>query len=378
MRSKPILILCVVMLAALSACKREGPAGKGKSAPPPVPVLAGAAVRKSMPVELRTFGTVMPFSTVVVRPQIAGVLTNVLFEEGRDVRAGDLLFVVDPRPSEAAVRLAEAALARDTALLRNAEREAARQEELMKKNYTSEEVRDQARATADSLRATLAADQASLDNARLQLEYCYIRAPVDGRTGSLLVHRGNVVKANETALVTLQQLKPIQVQLALPQSYLDRVLDQMAAEPPRALATARGNGGGNETGVVFFVDNAVDPATGTIALKARFDNAGGRLWPGQFVDVTLVLSTQANAIVVPTSAVLTGQQGSYVYVIQADGTVVNRPVQADRTVENETVIASGLAAGEQVVTDGQLRLAPGLRVSVKTAGESGSGKPPRP
>lgn len=375
--------LCVVTAASLAGCRRGNetparPQNSGARSAAAAPVLAARAAARPVPVELRTFGTVEALSTVVVRPQIGGVLTEVKFREGQEVREGDLLFTVDPRPSEAAVKQAEAGLARDTAQLRNAEKEAVRRDDLFKKGFASEEARDQARTSVETLRAAVAAGQAALDAARLNLQYCSILAPFGGRTGSLLADRGNVVKANDTALVTLQQVQPIRVRFAAPQGYLDQIRDRMAGkQPPDAIVAT--SGGSIETGRVVFVDNAVDQATGTIALKAELGNEGGRFWPGQFVDVVLRLAVQEGALVVPASAILTGQNGSYVYLINADGTVSNRAVLVDRTVGDETVVGSGLAAGDSVVTDGQLRLAPGVRVTIKTNSPAGGpGQPPRP
>lgn len=363
-------LVCVLALAIIPGCRRgETPAKpqQGARTPAAAPVLVAPVTAKAMPVELRTFGTGEALSTVTIRPQIGGVLTEVKFREGQDVREGDPMFVIDPRPAEAAVMQAEAALARDTAQLRNAEKEATRRDDLFKKGFTSEESRDQARTGVETLRATVAADEAAVATARLNLQYCSIRAPVSGRTGSLLADRGNVVKANETALVTVQQVKPIRVRFAVPQRYLDPIRERMAGDqPPEAIVSA--TGGGSETGTVVFVDNAVDTTTGTIILKARLDNESGRFWPGQFVDVVLRLSVQQDARVVPASAVLDGQNGAYVYVVTPAGTVSNRNVRVDRMVGDEAIIAEGVAAGESVVTDGQLRLAPGMRVTIKTEG----------
>lgn len=349
----------------------RGPAGRGG----PSPVTVAEVESRSMPVERRTFGTVEPASTVTLRSQVTGILTNVLFAEGQEVRAGDLLFVIDPRPLDALRQQAEAARTRDTVQLANAEKEARRQDELFKSGITAEDVRDQAHTLVETLRAQLQADTAAVENARLQLEYCRICAPVSGRMGAILVHEGNLVKASDTALAVLNQIKPALVRFSLPQQDLPQIRERMAAAPLSVLATRPDATSATRTGTLVFVDNAVDATTGTIALKARYDNADEALWPGQYVTVALHLAMQENATVVPSRAVLPGQRGDYVYVVGADSSVSNRPVRVDRLQGDDAVVSSGLAPGERVVTDGQLRLAPGARVTIRPATVERSARP---
>ena len=342
----------------------------------PVPVTVAAAERKPVPLDLRTFGTVEPVATVALKSQITGVLTNALFVEGQEVREGDLLFVIDPRPQESLLRQAESSRTRNAALLANAEKEARRQDELFKSGVTAEDACDQARTQVDALRALLQSDDAAIEQSRLQLGYCRIVAPVNGRIGARQIDVGNLVKANDVTLATLNQLKPIHVRFTLPQQDLGRVRERMAAAPLDVLAALPDSASNVHTGRLFFIDNAIDPATGTIPMKARFDNDDERLWPGQFVTVILRLAVQTNALVVPARAVLAGQKGSYVYVAQPDNTVSSRVVQIERTCADDAVIAAGIEPGERVVTEGQLRLAPGARITVKKPASGGASAPP--
>ena len=344
--------------------------GAAPAVAPPVKIATVAV--KAMPIELRTFGTVEPVATVAVKSQITGLLTNVLFQEGQEVRKGDLLFMIDSRGSEAALQQAEASLAKDKAQLHNAEKESERQDELLKKGITAEDARDQARTSVEMLRAQVQSDQAAVASAALQVEYCHIGAPVDGKTGNLLVHAGNLVKADDTTLVTLNQIKPILVRFSIPQQQLAFVREKMAAGVLQVLVSVPGSVSRTVTGAVTFIDNTVDSDSGTILVKARFENGDTELWPGQFVNVTARLAVETGALVVPARAVLPGQNGSYVYVIAPDGTVSNRSVQVDRTVQDDAVIARGVGAGERVVTDGQLRLAPGVRVTIQADPSSAS------
>ena len=345
--------------AAAAAAER---AAKARLAP--VPALVTNAMLKTMPVEVATFGTIEPPATVAVKSQITGVLTNVLFAEGQDVKEGDLLFVIDPRGPEAALRQAEAVLARDRVQLENAEREAGREEELFKRNLSAQDARDRAATAADALRATVRADEAAVENARLQVSYCFIRSPLTGRTGSLLVDRGNLVKANDVTLITIHQIRPILATFTLPQAELARIRARLAQAAIPVRAAFPGESSRVETGAVTFIDNAVDMATGTILLKAQFANDDGFMWPGQYVTATIELAKEDRALVVPSRAVMPGQKGPYVYVAARDGTVTNRAVRVSRNVGEESVIADGLADGDTVVVEGQLRIAPGSRIKL--------------
>jgi multidrug efflux system membrane fusion protein len=340
-------------LLALSACAR-------KAAPPPpeaVPVTAARVERRNLPVEVTAIGHVEPYSTVSVKSQVNGILTDVGFKEGQDVRKGDLLFRIDPRPFEAALAQARANLARDRAQAQNAAAEIDRYKGLVEKDYVTREQYDQVRANADALASTVKASEAAVENASLELSWCTITAPIDGRTGGLLVHGGNLV---------INQLQPVFVTFSTPETSLADLQRQRGLE---VKAAARGDAA-PKTGRLTFIDNAVDMTTGTIASKATFPNDDQTLWPGEFVNVIVVLRTEPGAVVVPSPAVQTGQSGSYVYVIKADGTVESRPVAVERTQGMLTVVAKGLAPGEQVVTDGQLRLAPGARVEIKNPSEA--------
>ena len=345
------------------ASRQEG-AKPGK--PATTVVTAAAVVRKDVPVELRAFGTVEPFSTVDIRAQITGLITAAKIVEGQTVREGDLLFTIDARPFEVALQQAEAILARDKAQQENAETELRREAELLQKGFASEDVRDQARTAVQVLAATIRADEAAVEAARIQLGYCTIRSPLNGQTGSLLVHPGNLATINEITLVTINQTQPIKVAFSVPQQELPAIVQMMATNKLVVQLTARQDEE-PDIGELSFVDNAIDRATGTIGLKATFANEQRRLWPGQFVSVLLTLATERDALVVPSQAVQSGQQGSYVFVIKPDMTVEARPVAVKRTRNGDAVLAQGLQAGEQIVTDGQMRLAPGAKVEIKTA-----------
>lgn len=330
-----------------------------------VPVVAAPVVQKTAPVELRAIGNVEAYSTVSVKSQVEGPLERVSFREGQEVKKGDLLFSIDRRPFEAALKQAEATLARDVVQAKQARADAERHRKLYEQGILSKEQFDQSQANSDALDAAVHADQAAVDRAKIQLGYCAIRSPLDGRTGSLIVHEGNVVKADDASLVVINQINPIYVDFSVPEKYLSEIKRHMASRPLRVTALVPGQESSPVNGALTFVDNSVDPATGTIHLKGTFSNPRGPLWPGQYVNVKLELAGQPNAIVVPSQAVQTGQQGQYVFVIKPDLTTEVRPVVVDRTVEGDAVIASGLRAGEEVVTDGQLRLVTGARVEKK-------------
>jgi multidrug efflux system membrane fusion protein len=367
----------VVVKREKEAEKAETFAARAKAAP--IPVLLTNAVALMLPVEIRTFGAVEPLATVAVKSQITGILSNVVFAEGQEVHEGDLLFVIDPREREAALRQAEAALSRDRVQCENAVKEADRQEALLAKGISAQDVRDAAVTASETFKAATRADEAAADFARLQLGYCWIRSPVSGRTGNVLIHRGNLVKADDATLVTINQIHPILVRFTLPQQDLARVREAANRGGVKVLAAPAGTPGSAEAGVLTFVDNAVDERTGTIELKARFENTPVVLWPGQFVTVVLQLAGGENVVAVPETTVLLGQQGAYVYVRDVtSGRVTPRRVTVDRTVAGLSVISQGLAAGEEIVMDGHLRLKPGVLVTSRPVSKPDSKAAGRP
>jgi multidrug efflux system membrane fusion protein len=361
-------ILSILLISFLPACsKKEGPPLK-----PLVPVTAGTVIQKTVPVQIRAIGNVEAYSTVSVKSQIGGELIRVHFKEGQDVKKGALLFTIDPRPYEAALKQAEANLAKDTAQLDNARIEVNRYAGLVEKGYVAQEQYDQIRTNAAAFEATVNAGKATVENARLQLRYCYIYSPITGRTGYLVSNQGNLIKANaDTAMVVINQIQPIYVALSVPEQYLNEIKKFMAAEKLEVGAFISKEDVKSEEGVLTFVDNTVDMTTGTIKLKGTFVNEKKRLWPGQFVNVVLTLTTQPNAVVVPSQAIQTGQSGQYVFVIKNDLTVESRPLVVGRALDGETVVEKGLQPGEKVVTDGQLRLIPGAKVEIKGSAEVG-------
>lgn len=352
-------------MAALSACSDKA---SGKAAVTnAVPVSVGEAVQKAVPLQLRAIGNVQAYSTVSIKSQVEGTLARVYFKEGQDVKKGDPIFLIDPRSYEAALRQAEANLARDTAQAANARIDERRFADLYKEGGVSQQQYDQARTNADALEATVQADKSAVEHAKLQLGYASIRSPINGRTGNLLVHEGNLVKANDAdhPLVVINQVRPIYVSFSVPEQELPEIRRYMASGSLQVEAITLGGEGRRLQGDLTFVDNAVDRTTGTVELKAKFANMDNAIWPGQFVDVVLTLTTESNALVVPSQAIQTGQQGPYVFVVKSDLTVESRPVVVHRTLERETVIEKGLASGERVVTDGQVRLVPGAKVEIK-------------
>jgi len=358
----PCFICFLFLLASVIACSRK----QQTPQKPPVPVTAATAVQKTVPVQLSAIGNVEAYSTVSMKSQIGGVLTRVHFREGQDVNKGDLLFTIDPRPYEAALRQAEANLAKDNAQLANARKEVQRYAELVKKGYVAQEQYDQISTNAASFEAIVNADMAVVENARLQLKYCYIYSPLSGRTGNLMANEGNLIKANaDTAIVVINQVQPIYVTFSVPEQSLSEIKRYMSEAKLRVEAILSKEDEKPEQGVLTFIDNAVDLTTGTIKLKGTFANKGKRLWPGQFVNAVLTLTSQPDAIVVPSQAIQSGQEGQYVFVIKDDLTVENRSVTAGRTINSETIIEKGLQAGEKIVTDGQLRLVPGAKIQVK-------------
>ena len=351
----------VMIVSIFVACT----GAKQKPVDEKVPVTVARVEQKSVPMQVRAIGNVLPVSTVAVRALAGGELTRVWFKEGDDVRKGQMLFTIDPRPYEAALAQAEANLARDVANLKNAQAESARYADLVKKDYVTKEEYDRYTSGEEAAKAVVAADRAAADTARLQLEYCNIASPIDGRTGSLMVHAGNIVRANDTTpLVVINQVTPVYVQFSIPEAQLAGLRARGGLGVPVA-ALPQGRGAPIASGKLTFIDNAVDTTTGTIGLKALFANQDRALWPGQFVTVAMTLQDRPNAVVVPTQAVQTGQRGQYVYVVNADSSVEMRQVSVAEAVNQQTVVNSGVTPGETVVTDGQLRLTPKSHVDVK-------------
>ncbi|HLB25650.1 MAG TPA: efflux RND transporter periplasmic adaptor subunit [Nitrospirota bacterium] len=358
---KPFLpaVLLAAGLVALVSCAKKAP----PKAVPPVPVVTARASVRDVPVTVQAIGNVEAVRTVSVKSQVEGTVQKVYFREGDFVKKGQKLFQIDARPLKEALNQAEAVLAKDTVQMKNQELDARRYEELLNRGMVARQQYDQAKTGAESLKATVEADKASVKNARINLGYASIHSPIDGRTGNLNVHEGNLVKANdEPALVSINQVDPVRVAFSVPQERLPAIRGQMEKETVRVDAVVPGDGDGPAAGRVTFVDNAVDMATGTIRLKGEFPNAGKRLWPGQFVDVTLTLGVVPGAVVVPSQAVQSGQAGKFVYVVKSDQTVELRPVTTGEEADGAVVITKGVAAGEEIVTDGQLRLAPGSKV----------------
>ena len=357
---------------------------------PPVPVETAQAAEESVPTELRVVGTAEPFASVEVKSQVAGPLMSARFTEGANVSKGDLLFQIDPRPYQEALRQseaelaknlaqlkqAEARLARDQAQLRNAEAELERFKALTREGLTPRMQEDQIRTAAEvaqqsvradeaeieSIRATADSARAAIDGARLNLSYCEIRAPISGRAGNLMLHPGNLVQANgDDPLVVINQITPIFVTFGVPERYLTAISQNGAGRRLSVQASVDKDAEQPLNGTLSVVDNNVDPNTGTIRLKAVFDNRGGALWPGQFVNVVLTLDRQMQTVI-PAESVQAGQQGPFVYVVKSDQTVEPRPVTAGQVVSGKVTIESGISAGETVVTDGQSRLFPGARI----------------
>jgi multidrug efflux system membrane fusion protein len=350
--------LCIALALAACSKKEAGPSG-----PRPVAVRAAPAVEKDVPVEVQAVGRIVSSQSVQIRPQVSGTLVAARFVEGQAVRKGDVLVEIDRRPFEAALAEAMARLAQDEIRAANAREDAARYAELVEKEYVTRQQYDAARANASALTAQVAADEAAVERAQLNLSYCTIHAPISGRTGRLLVHPGNLVSAGSPEpLVTIEQVKPVFVEFAIPEHHLGALQGWRAAAPPVRIRT--GAGGTQIQGALAFVNNAVDPSTGTVLLKARVPNEDEALWPGQTVDVRLRLAERARAVVVPASAVAAGQQGDYAYVVTPDRKAQLRQVVVEQAGEAEAVISKGISAGELVVTEGQLKLRPDAPVEL--------------
>jgi multidrug efflux system membrane fusion protein len=358
------LVVAVVLFAyfgaEIRANERKAPKG-----PPPVPVTVAAVAQELVPYRVQAIGNVEAYSTVAVKARVDGQIVEVGFKEGEEVRKGQVLFKIDPRPYDATLRQAEANALRDAAAAEQARSQEKRYQDLLDKNFVSKEAYAQIRTNATTAEATAKASQAALDNAKLNVEYCTITAPFEGYAGKIQIQLGNLVRANDVnPLVVINQVHPIYVNFAVPEQRLAEVREHMASNPLTVDALAPGSDQPAASGVLIFVDNAVDPSTGTIRLRARFANKENTLWPGQFVGVRVRLFEQADAIVIPSTAVQTGPEGQYVYVVGKDMIADVRKIEVERTEGDRAIVAEGLTKGEQVVTRGQLRLGPKTRVQI--------------
>ena len=356
--------LGMIAAAALIASCSKAPQ---KLAPPPAPVVVEAARQQNFSVLVHAVGNVQPFTSVTVKSQVSGQITEVRLKEGQDVKMGDLLFVLDSRPFEAAVKQAQANLDKNLAQAQNAQKDAQRSQDLVKKGAIAAAQNEQATSNAVSENATIRGDQAALDTAKLQLEYASIRSPIDGRAGAVLIHEGNLVKANDenSILVVINQVHPIYVQFSVPEQHLDQLRARMNESQLEVIANPPNERTHISHGALSLIDNAVDQTTGTVKLKATFPNENEALWPGQFVNTTLTLAEIPNAITVPAKAVQSGQKGQYVFVVKSDHTAEMRLVVLGKTEGETAVIEKGLAAGEPVIVDGHVRVVPGGKVEPK-------------
>ncbi len=352
----------LVILLVASGCSKEQAAPAPRAAA--IPVLVSKVTQRAMPVQLTAIGNVGGY-TVSVKAQVPGELLEVQFKDGDFVQKGQLLFTIDPRPYEAALAQVQATLLRDKAVAANRRAQEQRYTKLLADGVVSPSNADASKSAADAAEATVAADEAALNTAQLNLEYCKIYSPMDGRTGSVMVKPGNLVKVADVPIVVIKRVSPIEVNFTVPQEYLPAITKYLAAGPLHVEATVPNSSDRPEVGTLVFVDNAVDATTGTISLHARFDNRRNVFWPGMYVNVLITLAEQSNATVIPSQAITAGQQGSFVYVVSAEGTVAPRPVVSSRSVEGQAVIEKGLKPGETVVTDGQVRLVPGASVQIK-------------
>ena len=373
-------LFALFALFALAGCSSESKAEKGQKRKVAIPVTVTASVKKTLPLELAATGHVEASATVNIRSQVTGTLKTVHFREGELVKAGDLLFTIDPRPFAANLAKAEADLARDKAELDDARRESNLYSQAAQKGYVSQDQADKIATHVATLTATVKADEAAVDKARLELEYCSIRAPFTGHTGELISHQGNLIKENaDNPMVTLKRIQPVLVTFTVPGHRFQDITHYQASGKLKVLATPQKlPGGPSFAGELTFIDNTVEPSTGMIRLKASFANSGDHhLWPGQLVDVRITLADRPDCIVVPSQAVQVGQKGSYVYVVQDDQTVRYRSVTSGMLYQGETVVESGLAEGERVVVDGQLQLIDGIRIETRAYNQENGGQQPQ-
>ena len=371
MSARRALIAVAVVVVALAAAAivwtRIGTQDRGGAAkaPPAAPVSVGQVVVKDVPVRLSAIGNVEPYNSVALKARVDGQIIAVRFKEGDRVHKGDVLFEIDPRPFQAALAQARANLAKDHAQLARAQQQDIRYQDLLKQNFISKDAYDQVKMNAQTAEAAVQGDEAAVETANLSLDYCTIRAPIDGYAGRILIQVGNLVKANDVnPLVILNQVVPVYASFSVPEQDLVEIRQHQSAGDLIVQAALASTSQPPVTGRLSFIDNAADTTTGTIRLKAEFANHDTALWPGQFVNVVLTLYRQKDAVVAPSQAIQNGPNGQYVFVVKPDQTVELRDVKIARTVGDDAIVASGLAPGETVVTTGQLRLAPGIKVTV--------------
>ena len=363
-----IVLLAIVAAAGLFIARAVATRSVEPSkAAPSVPVSVAPVLRKAVPFRLTAIGNVEPYATVALKALVDGQIVSVHFTDGQAVKKGELLFEIDPRPYQASLEQAQATLAKDKALLARATEQQKRNQDLLQKNFISPDAYHQVKTNTQTAAAVVDADEAAVESARLLLQHCSIHSPIDGYAGKIMIQAGNLVKANDAnALVVINQVAPIKASFSVPEQYVGEIRNAQAKGELPVQANLAGLAA-PATGKLVFVDNAADSATGTIRLEAQFPNDDTRLWPGQFVEVALTLHVQQDAVVVPSIAIQNGPNGQYVFVLLQDSTVELRAVKVDGAEGDETVIASGVEPGDQVVTAGQLRLAPGTRVTLAAA-----------
>jgi multidrug efflux system membrane fusion protein len=369
--SRLSLVAAALLLLNLTGCGKGGEKKEGPKEAPPVPVTVGEVVQKTVPFQLKAVGNVETLATVNVKSRVDGQIVQVGIRDGQDVAKGQLLFQIDPRSFAAQLKQAEATLLKDQAQLTYASGQEKRYQDLLQKNFISREAYAQVKANLDAAQAVVKADNAALDNARLQLGYTTIRSPISGSAGKVLVSGGNLVKANDTvSLVVINQISPIYVSFAVPEQFGGQVRQRQAAGGLKVEALPRMSGAKPVEGQLAFIDNAVDATTGTLRLRAEFPNTDRVLWPGDFAETTLTLRQDNDAVVAPARAVQNGPRGTYVFVVQPDLKVAIRDVLVARTAGADAVVAKGLQAGEKVVTDGASRLTPTSMVKIKSSGNA--------
>ncbi len=359
----------------LAGCPKREAQSQGKPQLIPAPVTVTTVARQDVPWRITTFGTIEPFATVAMKSMVTGQITKIHFTPGQQVSKGDTLISIDSRPFEATLKQDEANLAQRKILTDDSLRQAELKDRLHKVGVAPEDEMKRIRAAAAALQAGMEADKASIDKEKLNIEYCTIKAPFDGRVGDILLHEGSVIKANDVAVVELVQTKPLYVTFSAPQTYLAAIKQRMTAKGGLAVeATTSGEAGFTEKGILSFVNNTVDVSTGTIKCKATFENADEKLWPGQFVNVVITLGVESQALAVPSQVIQSGQKGQYVFVVKPDSTAELRLVKPGLTCDNMTIIKEGLSEGETVVVDGHLRVTPGAKVEPKNATSAADNK----